>query len=189
MPHIWLKHAVPRTKVNTMSNSHLIVLGGLPATGKSTVSSELLRQHAGIAYVRVDSIEQALRDSDEMGDSGVQGSGYLAAYAVVRDLLRSIQVVLVECVNPIASTRHAWRNVARSTGARLLEVELFCSDALEHRARAESRSVDIPGLKVPNWEQIQTREYVPWTTADLSLDTATMQQSEAATAILTALLS
>ena len=36
-----------------------IVVGGLPATGKSTVASTLARQ-AGFAFVRVDRIEQAI---------------------------------------------------------------------------------------------------------------------------------
>ena len=40
----------------------LVVVGGLPATGKSTVASALARQ-AGFAFVRVDRIEQAIIDS------------------------------------------------------------------------------------------------------------------------------
>ena len=40
----------------------LVVVGGLPATGKSTVASALARQ-AGFTFVRVDRIEQAIIDS------------------------------------------------------------------------------------------------------------------------------
>ena len=40
----------------------LIVVGGLPATGKSTVASALARQ-TGFTFVRVDRIEQAIIDS------------------------------------------------------------------------------------------------------------------------------
>ena len=42
----------------------LIVVGGLPATGKSTVAG-VLRQ-TGFAYVRVDRIEQAIIGSAEL---------------------------------------------------------------------------------------------------------------------------
>ncbi len=37
----------------------LVVVRGLPATGKSTVAGELVRQ-TGFAFVRVDRIEQAI---------------------------------------------------------------------------------------------------------------------------------
>jgi predicted kinase len=37
----------------------LIVIGGLPGTGKSTVASVLVRR-TGFAYLRVDRIEQAI---------------------------------------------------------------------------------------------------------------------------------
>jgi predicted kinase len=40
----------------------LIILGGLPATGKTTIARELARQ-LGAAHVRIDSIEQAIWDS------------------------------------------------------------------------------------------------------------------------------
>lgn len=42
----------------------LIVVGGLPATGKSTVASALVRR-TGFAFVRVDRIEQAIIGSGE----------------------------------------------------------------------------------------------------------------------------
>lgn len=78
----------------------LVMLCGLPATGKSTVAAELLRATDRFAYVRIDSIEQALRDSGEMGPCGVQGAGYMVGYAVAKDLLGSGNDVLAECVNP-----------------------------------------------------------------------------------------
>ncbi len=57
-----------------MSESVLVVLGGLPATGKSTVVAELIRE-SQFPYVRIDSIEQSLRESCEIGPDGVRGSG------------------------------------------------------------------------------------------------------------------
>ena len=40
----------------------LIILGGLPGTGKTTIARELARQ-LGAEHLRIDSIEQAIRES------------------------------------------------------------------------------------------------------------------------------
>jgi predicted kinase len=39
----------------------LIILGGLPGTGKTVIARELARQ-LGAVYLRIDSIEQVIRD-------------------------------------------------------------------------------------------------------------------------------
>jgi adenylylsulfate kinase-like enzyme len=39
----------------------LIILGGLPGTGKTVIARELARQ-LGAIYLRIDSIEQVIRD-------------------------------------------------------------------------------------------------------------------------------
>lgn len=57
----------------------LVVLGGLPGVGKSTVARALLAQWQAV-YLRIDTIEQALRDSGvEVGTAG-----YRVAYALAR---------------------------------------------------------------------------------------------------------
>ncbi len=160
----------------------------MPATGKSTIANELLRRDRDIAYVRIDRIEQALRDSGEMGSDGVQGAGYIVARALVRDLLRSPLMVLVECVNPLEFTRAAWRRVAADAGSGIFEIEIVCGDAEQHRLRAQSREVDVPGLVLPDWGAIRTREYEPWHAADLRLDTAVLSPGEAADRIRAALV-
>ncbi|WP_062306705.1 AAA family ATPase [Demequina subtropica] len=178
--------AEQRRYSRTVRRPTLVILGGLPAVGKSTVAS-VLNETGMFAYIRIDSIEQALRDSGEMGPDGVQAAGYLAGYAVSGDLLDGGNDVLVECVNPIEATRAAWRDVAETRGAAVIEVELHCSAPEVHRARAEGRVVDVPGLKLPDWQAIQTREYDAWDSADLHIDTGTTSPHDAASLILGAI--
>jgi predicted kinase len=65
----------------------LIVLSGLPGVGKTTIARELARA-LGAVHVRIDSIEQVLRD---MGLK-VTGEGYAAAQAVSEDRwIRNVQ--------------------------------------------------------------------------------------------------
>ncbi|MCT2585000.1 AAA family ATPase [Actinophytocola gossypii] len=154
----------------------LVVVGGLPATGKTTVSRAVARK-LGAAYLRIDTIEQAVvrfaeRESsgDELRHAVTWGLGYDIAYAVARDLLSQGSPVIAECVNPMEITRDAWRDAAAST--RLVEVELVCSDPAEHERRATSRTVDIPDLTLPTWADIVNREYEPWDRPHVVLDTA-----------------
>jgi hypothetical protein len=53
-----------------------------------------------------------------------------------------------------------------------VEVEVICSDPVEHRRRAESRTVDIPDLDLPTWKEIVDRDYQAWDRAHLVLDTS-----------------
>lgn len=154
----------------------LVVISGLPATGKTTVSRQAAGK-LGAAHIRIDTIEQAIKDSTTNADGGLNqavtwGLGYEIAYAVARDLLDQGTDVVADCVNPMRITRDAWRAVASATGARLIEVEVICSDQAEHRHRATTRTTDIPNLRQPTWEQIVDREYEPWDRHHVILDTA-----------------
>nr|WP_297992015.1 AAA family ATPase [uncultured Actinomyces sp.] len=169
----------------------LTVVGGLPAVGKTAVCREILRLRAESqspdgppTWLRIDSIEQALRDSGEMLPGMPAGAGYYAAAAVARDVLASGGDVLVECVNPLPITRRLWEETASAVDARFLTVELICSDAAEHRRRARQRAGDIEGLELPTWQEITHRDYAPWPEADLHLDTARLTAAEAARAII-----
>jgi predicted kinase len=163
----------------------LIVVGGLPATGKSTVASALVRQ-AGFTFVRVDRIEQAIIDSAGLRQP-LGPVGYTVAYGVAAEQLGHGVSVVAECVNPLGVTRDAWRDIAAGHGARLVEVELVCTDQAAHRERAMTREADIRGLRLPDWEQITNREYEPWDRDHLVIDTATRTPAEAVATILAAI--
>jgi predicted kinase len=163
----------------------LVVLGGLPATGKSTVATAVVRR-TGFAFVRLDRIEQAIIASTDL-EQPLGPVGYMIAYEVAGEQLAHGVSVVAESVNPLAITRNAWRDVATSRGAGLVEVELTCSDAATHRHRAQSRQVDVPGLKLPEWAQITGREYEPWDRDHLVIDTAIQTPDEAAAAIADAI--
>ena len=169
----------------------LTVVGGLPAVGKTTVCREVLRLRAEArprsrppTWLRIDSIEQALRDSGEMLPGMPAGAGYYVAAAVARDVLTSGGDVLVECVNPLSLTRRLWEETASALGCRFLAVEIVCSDKAEHRRRVQQRVSDIEGLELPDWRAVERRDYAPWPEADLHLDTARLTATEAARAIV-----
>lgn len=148
----------------------LIVLGGLPAAGKTTIARELARQLSAV-HLRIDSIEQALRGYGVTGGS-MDDAAYQAAYAIAADNLSIGRTVIADSVNPLRVTRDAWVAVAKRIETRVVEIEVTCSDADEHRRRAEMRISDIPGLQLPTWQEIVSREYHPWDREHIVVDTA-----------------
>ncbi|KUF19271.1 AAA family ATPase [Streptomyces silvensis] len=156
----------------------LVVVGGLPATGKSTAARTVARR-LGASYLRIDTIEQSLSrfsaygaDTAALRHAVDWGLGYEVAYATAGDLLGQGLCVFAECVNPMKVTRDAWEAVAKRAGARFVEVELICSDPVEHERRATSRTVDVPGLTLPTWQDIVERDYEPWDRDHIVVDTA-----------------
>ncbi len=134
--------------------------------GKTSIATGLARDIKAV-HLRIDSIEQALRNAD-VTISGPEG--YIVAYAVAGDNLKLGHTIIADSVNPVEVTRAAWREVARRAGKRCIEIEIVCSDQAERRRRVESRVADIAGHRLPTWQQVRDREYEPWQ-AGIVIDT------------------
>ena len=151
----------------------LYVFSGLPASGKSALSRRLATK-TGATHLRIDTIEQALR---ELCSFAPGGEGYELAYRVATENLLLGNSVIADSCNPIALTRDAWQLVATVAGAACINVEIVCTDRIEHKRRVETRSVDVPGLKLPTWQDVLSREYHPWTTERIVVDTASRTEA------------
>ena len=165
----------------------LIILAGLPGSGKTTIARELSRT-IGACHLRIDSIEQALRSAAVLSGS-MDDTGYRVAYAIAEDNLRVGRVVVADSVNPMPFTREAWRAVALRAAVPAVEIEIICSDAQEHRRRVETRRPDIPAHALPTWSEVLSREYVPWDRRPIVVDTAGRSLATCAAEILTAISS
>jgi predicted kinase len=163
----------------------LIVLGGLPGTGKTTLA-RALSQRMQAAHIRIDTIEQAIRASG-MLKSDIGPAGYMVGYAVAEDNLRIGRTVIADSVNPLSVTRNAWRSVAERTSSPVVEIEIIRSDRVDHQRVIETRTSDLQGLILPTWDDIVAREYEPWDRPHLVIDTSFRTVDECLSEILAAL--
>ncbi|WNZ76796.1 AAA family ATPase [Pseudomonas sp. P105] len=165
----------------------LIVFSGLPGTGKTTIANDLAAT-TGAMYLRIDTIEQAIRNSGALAQD-VGRSGYMVANELARSNLRLGRTVIVDCVNPVLESRIAWSEIASQASVRLANIQVLCSDKDEHRRRVETRMVDVPGLTPPTWQSVLDHEYEPWDEASFCIDTALVSPVQAVSMIIDRFLS
>jgi predicted kinase len=153
----------------------LYIFGGLPGTGKTILSKSLARDR-GCSYLRIDTIEHLLRQT---GSLIIGSEGYGIAYRLAEDNLRLGLSVVADSVNPLPITRTAWREVALRTNVPFVEIEIICSNRVEHQHRVENRSTDIAEFELPTWDAVVNRKYERWETEHIVIDTSgqTVEQS------------
>jgi predicted kinase len=148
----------------------LVVMAGLPASGKSSIAREVARR-IGAVWLRIDSMDQAIWASGT-APSDLRDWTYRAAQAVAVDNLKIGRDVIADCVNDSQKARDGWSESGRRSGVDVVWLEIICSDPAEHRRRVETRASDIAGLALPDWDAVVKRGYDPWECDHLIVDTA-----------------
>lgn len=152
----------------------LYIFSGLPATGKSKLSKHLANK-LGAVYLRIDTVEQTLKDH---GLRVAEGQGYEVAYKIALDNLKLGLSVVADSVNPLPITRTAWRDVANKAGCKYRDLEIICSDKEEHKRRVESRISEIESLQLPSWNDVVNRDYRKWSNERIVIDTSNKSVKE-----------
>jgi len=161
----------------TDAPARLIVFSGLPGAGKTTLARDVAAR-LGAVFLRVDVIEQAILGALP-GDVELGAAGYAVAHGLAESNLSLGARVVADCVNPSQLSRAVWRAVAQRASTAILEVEVVCTDRVEHRRRLEQRRADIAGHQLPTWEDVERLSYEAWTEPHLVIDTALMSQNDA----------
>jgi predicted kinase len=149
----------------------LIVISGLPGTGKSALADEIGRS-LGATVLSVDPIELALLGSGIEQSFATGFAAYRVASTVAEANLALGQTLIVDAVNSVAEAKAWWPVLAERAGVRLVVVECVYSDARLHRSRLEGRDRGLGSFPEPTWTDVERRreEWVPWTVEYLVVD-------------------
>ena len=148
----------------------LIVLAGLPGSGKSTVAQALARRTQAV-WLRVDTLEAAMLEAGLPHSFETGVAAYLGVRDQARDHLRLGRWVIIDAVNGVREARELWEGLCAELSVEKRVVELVCPDPAEHRKRVERRLPATPPLPKPTWDEVRGREYLPWNEPHLVVDT------------------
>jgi predicted kinase len=141
----------------------LVVLTGLPGTGKSAVADALGAAIPAPVFAR-DRIEAALWAGGLSAELGAGRAAYDVMTALADEQLTVGQPVVLDSVATTATIRDAWRAVATRHAVPMRVIECVCSDAAVHRSRLEQRHRDISGWYELSWSDVEevASRYEPW---------------------------
>ena len=131
-------------------------LTGLPASGKSTVARALTAELAGMG-IRAAVLESDIVRREIAPDAGYYDAGREAFYATLAYLARVLVLHGVPVIVDATANRRAYRDRARATIPRFLEVHVRCPLAVcqardpkgIYRRGAEGTAQNVPGVSAP----------------------------------------
>ncbi len=148
----------------------LIVLSGLPGTGKSAIAEGLAKALA-IPVLSVDPIESAVIRAGLPRGFETGYAAYLVAETVADTILRLGLDCVIDAANYVELGRNLWRGLAARAGSTMKVIVCTLPHEHTHRARLSARDRDLAGGE-PTWDDVETQraEWTPWAEQHLVLD-------------------
>lgn len=153
-----------------MTGPHLIVLSGLPGSGKSTIA-ELLAKRLRLPYFSVDPIESAIVSAGIARSFETGLAAYLVAATLAEEQLKLGNSVIVDAVNAEEEGKDVWRALAKRHGVALIVLLVSLEGSL-HKQRLESRVRNLHGFSEVTWDTVEARRkaFTAWKEPVLELD-------------------
>jgi len=154
-----------------MSNSKLIIICGLPGSGKSTISEALSRK-LEIPVFSVDPIESSIIKSGIPKSFETGLAAYLVAETLAAANLQAGNSAIIDAVSGVIEAKQMWQALAKKLGVPLIIIECIVSNKNLHKTRIEERVRGIHGIPEVTWDDVDKREkeYIVWEEEKLILD-------------------
>ena len=161
----------------------LIVISGLPGTGKSTIA-EQLGAGLGIPVFAKDWLEAALLLSGAVRHDQLGRVGYELLTTLAQRQLALGQSAILDSVASSIAIRTTWMQLANDHGADFYVIECICSDPETHRRRIEGRTRSIPGWHELAWADVErtSSQFAPWNEHRVVLDSMDSPETNIAAA-------
>ena len=167
-----------------MSTPYLIVMSGLPGSGKSTIA-ERIAQRLKIPILSVDPIESAIIKAGIARSFETGVAAYLVAQSLAGEQLKLGNPVIIDAVNAEEEGKDTWRSLAQHYDVDMIILDVFMSDQALHQQRVESRVRDLHGVSEVTWDRVEARRkvFTPWVEPTLRLDATNDVDSNAEEAL------
>jgi predicted kinase len=164
------------TIMTIMNKPKLIIISGLPGSGKSTIA-EAVAKKLKLPIFSVDPIESAIIKSGIPKSFETGLAAYVVAQTLCAEHLKIGIPVIIDAVSPVKEARDMWHELEEKYNVQLIIVECVLKEDL-HRKRIESRTRNIPGIPEVTWADVEHRQkdYLPWKEERLVLDTENIHE-------------
>lgn len=180
------RNLVPRTRPAGAARPPLLLLAGLPGTGKSTLAESL----SSALSAPVFSMDWHLGALVPFGVLRPDNTEPLSELTLIAAAARQLQLGLGAIIDATGHTqefRARLESLAESLDATFVGVECVCSDETAHQSRIESRDRGIPGWPATvTWAHLKrmAERWEDWPQPHLILDTATVSPETARRRVL-----
>ena len=149
-------------------NPRIILIGGIPGTGKTTLCKEI-SSRLKIPYFNKDLLESALIEKEVCSLEGLNGVGYVLMERIAISELKFGRSVILDCV---ASSKRVHEHWGSFKDKNVKYIECVCSDHELHKTRLESRVRNIPSWYELTWNNVENirKSYEPCFKEKLCID-------------------
>ncbi|RXJ71658.1 hypothetical protein CS022_20145 [Veronia nyctiphanis] len=151
-------------------DAQLIVIGGLPGTGKTTLSKALSKR-LELPVFSKDELEAAVSRAEIASNRQMNGVGYELMDTIAHAHIDSCRSVIFDFIASKNRIIECWPSLLSMP---VKYIECICSDESRHQERILSRERGIKGWYELSWEDVAQIKaiYNPYTSERLILDTA-----------------
>lgn len=162
----------------------LIVMSGLPGTGKSTLAT-VISKATHLPLISPDVIKESLIKDGKLSDYRDGSLTWQVATREAEKQLRQGSSIIIDAINAEAAAKETWITLASRLHAQIIVIECYVSDSVIHKSRIKNRKKNLIGIPEVDWDWVENRRlaYTHWNIPVLRIDGLTPIDESAKTVL------